>query len=216
MPRGRPLPNTRSFIERMGALKNLWPFLTMVWRTNRSLTAASLLLRLARALLPVITLYVGKLIIDDVVMLVQMPDKPGTLPEWIHSNLLNWLGFLLFVEFTLAVLADILGRVVSLIDSLLSERVSNASSVRLMEHAAKLDLEDFENAEFQDQLERARRQTSGRMTLMGQILGQAQDVVTVVSFAAGLVILAPWLIVLLLLALVPAFLGEAHFNAQSY
>jgi ATP-binding cassette subfamily B protein len=210
------LPNTRSFIERMGALKNLWPFLTMVWRTNRSLTAASLLLRLARALLPVITLYVGKLIIDDVVMLVQMPDKPGTLPEWIHSNLLNWLGFLLFVEFTLAVLADILGRVVSLIDSLLSERVSNASSVRLMEHAAKLDLEDFENAEFQDQLERARRQTSGRMTLMGQILGQAQDVVTVVSFAAGLVILAPWLIVLLLLALVPAFLGEAHFNAQSY
>jgi ATP-binding cassette subfamily B protein len=210
------LPNTRSFMERVGALKNLWPFLTMVWRTSRSLTAASLLLRLARALLPVITLYVGKLIIDDVVMLVQMPDKPSTLPEWIHSNLLNWLGFLLIVEFTLAVLADILGRVVSLIDSLLSERVSNASSVRLMEHAARLDLEDFEDAEFQDQLERARRQTSGRMTLMGQILGQAQDIVTVVSFAAGLIIYAPWLIVLLLLALVPAFLGEAHFNAQSY
>ena len=196
--------------------RNLWPFLTMVWRTSRSLTAASLLLRLARALLPVITLYVGKLIIDDVVMLVQMPDKPGTLLEWIDSDLLNWLGFLLIAELALAVLADILGRVVSLIDSLLSERVSNASSVRLMEHAAKLDLEDFEDAEFQDQLERARRQTSGRMTLMGQMLGQAQDIVTVASFAAGLIIYAPWLIVLLLLALVPAFLGEAHFNAQSY
>jgi ATP-binding cassette subfamily B protein len=116
----------------------------------------------------------------------------------------------------LAVIADILGRVVSLIDSLLSERVSNASSVRLMQHAAKLDLEDFEDAEFQDQLERARRQTSGRMTLMGQLFSQAQDIVTVVSFAAGLIIYAPWLIVLLLLALVPAFLGEAHFNAQSY
>src|SRR6202046_2334935 len=124
MPRGLPLPNTRSFIERMGALKNLWPFLTMVWRTNRSLTAASLLLRLARALLPVITLYVGKLIIDDVVMLVQMPDKPGTLLEWIDSDLLRWLGLLLIAEFALAVLADILGRVVSLIDSLLSDRKS--------------------------------------------------------------------------------------------
>ena len=76
---GCHLPNTRSFKERVGALKNLWPFLTMVWRTSRSLTAASLLLRLARALLPVITLYVGKLIIDDVVMLVQTPDKPETL-----------------------------------------------------------------------------------------------------------------------------------------
>jgi len=210
------LPNARSFKERLGALKNLRPFLTMVWRTSRSLTVASLLLRLARALLPVITLYVGKLIIDDVVMLVQMPDKPGTLPEWIASGLLNWLGFLLVAEFGLAVIADILGRVVSLIDSLLSERVSNASSVRLMQHAAKLDLEDFEDAEFQDQLERARRQTSGRMTLMGQLFSQAQDIVTVVSFAAGLIIYAPWLIVLLLLALVPAFLGEAHFNAQSY
>jgi len=210
------LPNARSFKERLGALKNLRPFLTMVWRTSRSLTVASLLLRLARALLPVITLYVGKLIIDDVVMLVQMQDKPGTLPEWIASGLLNWLGFLLVAEFGLAVIADILGRVVSLIDSLLSERVSNASSVRLMQHAAKLDLEDFEDAEFQDQLERARRQTSGRMTLMGQLFSQAQDIVTVVSFAAGLIIYAPWLIVLLLLALVPAFLGEAHFNAQSY
>jgi ATP-binding cassette, subfamily B, bacterial len=87
-------------------------------------------------------------------MLVQMPDKPGTLLEWIDSDLLNWLGFLLIAEFALALPADILGRVVSLIDSLLSERVSNASSVRLMEHAAKLDLEDFEDAEFQDQLER--------------------------------------------------------------
>ena len=94
--------------------------------------------------------------------------------------------------------------------------MTNSSSIRLMEHAATLDLEDFENAEFQDQLERARRQTSGRMTLMGQMLSQAQDLVTVASFAAGLVIYAPWLIALLLLALVPAFLGEAHFNAQSY
>ena len=105
-------------------------------------------------------------------------------------------------------LADVLGRVVSLVDSLLSERVTNASSVRLMEHAATLDLEDFEDAEFQDQLERARRQTSGRLTLMAQLLGQAQELVTVASFAAGLLVYAPWLIVLLLVALVPAFLGE--------
>src|SRR6202035_3696236 len=122
----------------------------------------------------------------------------------------------LAIEFALAIFADVLGRIVSLVDSLLSERVSNASSVRLMQHAAELDLEDFEDSEFQDQLERARRQTSGRMTLMGQLFSQAQDVVTVASFAAGLIFYAPWLIALLFLALVPAFIGEAHFNAQSY
>src|SRR5580693_6147094 len=205
-----------SLRERVGALKNLRPFLMMVWRTSPGLTSVSMALRLVRAVLPVVTLYVGKLIIDNVVLLVQMPDKPQTLALWLSSGLLSWLILLLVCEFVLAVMADVLGRVVSLVDSLLAERVTNASSVRLMEHAAKLDLEDFEDAEFQDQLERARRQTSGRMTLMGQMLGQAQDIVTVASFAAGLIIYAPWLIVLLLLALVPAFLGEAHFNAQSY
>ena len=169
-----------------------------------------------RALLPVATLYVGKLIIDDVVR-----DRPVAGPAAVACRMagerpLTGSALLLGVEFALAVLADVLGRVVSLVDSLLSERVSNASSVRLMEHAATLDLEDFEDADFQDQLERARRQTSGRMTLMGQLFSQAQDIVTVASFAAGLIIYAPWLIALLLVALIPAFLGEAHFNAQSY
>jgi ATP-binding cassette, subfamily B, bacterial len=208
--------SSASLKERVGALKNLRPFAVMVWRTSSQLMAASLTLRLVRALIPVITLYVGKLIIDDVVVLVQKPHKPETLSQWLNSGLLNWLGLLLIAEFALAVLADIVGRTVSLVDSLLSERVSNSSSVRLMEHAATLDLEDFEDSEFQDQLERARRQTSGRMTLMGQLLGQAQDIVTVASFVAGFIFFAPWLIALLLLVLVPAFLGEAHFNAQSY
>ena len=215
-PGGPPPANPRSLKELVGALRNLRPFIAMVWATSPQLTAASLLLRLTRALLPVVTLYVGKLIIDDVVLLVQLPDRPHSFGEWRGSGRLNWLGLLLAAEFALAVLADVLGRVVSLIDSLLSERVTNASSIRLMRHAATLDLEDFEDAEFQDQLERARRQTSGRMTLMGQLFGQAQDIVTVGSFAAGLIFYAPWLIALLLLALVPAFLGEAHFNAQSY
>src|SRR3984885_3444389 len=205
-----------SLKERVGALKNLRPFAVMVWRTSPQLMAASLALRLGGGLLPVVTLFIGKLIIDDVVALVQTPHKPETLLQWLNSGLLNWLGLLLIAEFALAVLADVLGRIVSLVDSLLSERVSNSSSVRLMEHAATLDLEDFEDSEFQDQLERARRQTSGRLTLMSQLLGQAQDIVTVASFAAGLLVFAPWLIVLLLVALVPVFLGEAHFNAQTY
>jgi ATP-binding cassette subfamily B protein len=205
-----------SFKERVGALRNLRPFLAMVWRASPSLTASSAVLRIARALLPVATLYIGKLIIDDVVALVQAPDKPVGFQQWLDSGKLNGLALLLAGEFALAVLADVLGRIVSLVDSLLSERVTNASSIRLMQHAATLDLEDFEDAEFQDQLERARRQTSGRMTLMGQLFGQAQDIVTVASFVAGLVLFAPWLIALLLVALVPAFLGEAHFNAQSY
>ncbi|MDX1530435.1 MAG: ABC transporter ATP-binding protein, partial [Rhodothermales bacterium] len=114
------------------------------------------------------------------------------------------------------VLSDLLGRAVALTDSLLGDLFTNATSVRLMAHAATLDLAHFEDADFYDRLERARRQTTGRMVLVSQVFGQAQNVVTIASFAAGLLAYAPWLILLLVLALVPAFLGEAHFNAQSY
>ncbi|HEY5861500.1 MAG TPA: ABC transporter ATP-binding protein, partial [Casimicrobiaceae bacterium] len=211
-----PGPTPQSLRARLGALRNLPPFLKLVWQTNPGLTLAQCALRLIRALLPVATLYVGKLIIDEVVGLTQMPDAPASLREWLDLGLLDRIGWLLALEFGLAVLSDVLGRAVSLLDSVQSEQFSNATSLRLMEHAATLDLEDFEDSELQDRLERARRQAAGRMTLMGQLFAQAQDVVTIASFAAGLLVYAPWLIVLLAIALVPAFIGEAHFNAQSY
>jgi ATP-binding cassette subfamily B protein len=220
--RGTPSPGPdlgaapKSLRERLGALRNLPPFLTLVWQTSRTLTVAEGVLRLVRALLPVVTLYIGKLIIDEVVGLTRANAPPETLRQWMASGLLNRIGLLLLIEFGLAVLSDVLGRTVSLIDTLLSEQFSNVTSLRLMEHAATLDLEDFEDSELQDRLERARRQTMGRSTLLAQLFGQAQDVVTIVSFGATLVVYAPWLIALLALALVPAFVGEAHFNAQSY
>jgi ATP-binding cassette subfamily B protein len=209
-------PTQRSLKERVGALRNLRPFLSLVWHTAPGLTVANLVLRLARALLPVATLYVGKLIIDEVVRLAGMGGPAGGVRAWWDAGMLDHLAGLLLLELGLAVVADVLGRVVSLADSLLSERYTNATSIRLMEHAATLDLEDFEDSELQDRLERARRQASGRLTLLTQLLGQAQDVVTIVTFAAGLVAYAPGLIALLLVGLVPAFLGELHFSARSY
>ena len=198
-------PKRHTWRERIGALKNLPPFMRLVWDTSRPLTIAQAVLRLARALIPVAVLYIGKLIIDEVVALAAGPHELG---ERIVE--------LIAIEFTLAIVSDILSRLVGLVDTLRAEKVGIETSLRLMAHAATLDLEDFEDSELQDSLERARRQASGRMTLMGQVFNQVQDAVTIVSFAAGLVIYAPWLILLLAVALVPSFIGEAHFNAQSY
>ena len=219
-PAGRraapPGPAPRTLRARLGALRNRPPCLRLVWQTNPSLALAQVVLRLVRALLPVVSLYVGKLIIDEVVLLAQAAHPTADLATWWNGGLLDRIAWLLALEFGLAVLSDVLGRTVSLVDSLLSEQYSNETSLRLMEHAAPLDLEDFEDSELQDRIDRARRQAAGRSTLLTQLLGQAQDVVTIVSFGAGLVVYAPWLIVLLAIALVPAFVGEAHFNAQSY
>jgi len=205
-----------SLRQRFSAMRNLPPFLRQVWQTSPLLASASLGLRIIRALLPVAMLYVGKLIIDAAIQLSQHDAGFPPFGEALSSGLLNPLLGLLALEFGLAIGSDLLGRIVSYADSLLSELFTNATSVRLMEHAASLDLEDFEDPELQDKLDRARRQTMGRMNLMSQLFGQVQDAITVASLAIGLLVYAPWLIALLALALVPAFIGEAHFNAAGY
>ena len=199
----------------MGALRNLPPFLREIWATSRALTCVSLGLRLIRALLPVITLYVGKLIIDEAIRIAGTELPAGLVAAWRDGHL-DPILWLLLLELGLAVLSDVLGRIIAYADALLSERYTNATSIRLMEHAAKLDLEDFEDPDLQDKLDRARRQTMGRMNLLSMLFGQAQDMVTVISFAIGLMIYAPWLILLLAVALIPAFVGESHFNALNY
>lgn len=197
-------------------MRNLPPFLRQIWQTSPWLASASLGLRVVRALLPVAMLYVGKLIIDSAVHLSQHEAGFPPFSEALTSGLLTPLLGLLALEFGLAIASDLLGRIVSYADALLSELFNNATSVRLMEHAASLDLEDFEDPELQDKLDRARRQSMGRMNLMSLLFGQVQDAITVASLAVGLLVYAPWLIVLLALALVPAFIGESHFNAAGY
>src|SRR5690606_14496391 len=147
MPKAHPVRANPSLRERFDALRNLPPFLRQIWATSRGLTIASLGLRLLRALLPVVMLYIGKLIIDEVVRLVGVGvGFDALLPAW-RDGVLDPLAMFVAIEFGLAIVSDLLGRMVSYADSTLSELFTNATSVRLMEHAATLDLEDFRSEE---------------------------------------------------------------------
>ena len=120
------------------------------------------------------------------------------------------------IELGLAVFSEILNRSITLIDSLLGDLFSNKSSEQLIRHAAQLDLYQFEDAEFYDKLALARRQTTGRTILLSQVLTQMQDIVTVITLGAGLIYFNFWLILILIIAVVPSFLGETHFNQRTY
>ena len=133
---GAPGQKNPSLRERVNAMRNLPPFLRQVWQTSPGLTLASLGLRVIRALLPVAMLYVGKLIIDAAVHLSQHDAGFPPFGEALSSGLLNPLLGLLALEFGLAMASDLLGRMVSYADTLLSELFTNVTSVRLMEHAA--------------------------------------------------------------------------------
>ena len=197
-------------------MRHLPPFVRLVWDSSPTLATTSFLLRLVRAVVPVLALYVGKLIVDAVVAEARLPHAGWSPADWIASGRLVKVGGLVAIEFGLVVATDFSSRLSSLVDSLLAETYSNFASIRLMEKAATLDLEQFESSDQQDRLDRARRQVTGRTALLGLVFGQIQDILAAASFMIGLMAYWPWLIVLMLIALVPSLLAEVKFNAQSY
>jgi ATP-binding cassette subfamily B protein len=190
--------------EHVSALRYIPPLIRLVWQTHRGFTAATVVLRLARAFVPLATLWVGKLIIDAIVaMLDAGPDLARLWP-------------LVGLEIAIVLAGEVLSRASALVESLLGDLFSNHTSVRMMEHAARLDLYHFENPEFYDQLERARRQTTARIGLLTQLITIGQDAITLVSLGAALFIYGPWLLALLVIAVLPSFFGETRFASLQY
>ncbi len=192
--------------ERLNALRNLPAFFKLVWDSNPWMTALNAGLRLIRSAIPVSVLYIGKLIIDEVILLNRDHAHVSTHHLWM----------LIGAEFLLALFNDALGRSISLLDSLLGDLFGKLSSIRIMKHASILDLEQFEDPIFYDKLERARQQTTGRTILLSQVMSQMQDLITMGFLAAGLIFFNPWLIVLLFITILPSFIGESYFNDQTY
>ena len=191
--------------EQFAALRNLPRFFRLIWRANPYMATANAALRLLKSAVPLLVLYVGKEIIDSILLLIDGESTDTT-----------YLWTMVGLEFALAILSDLMNRGITLLDSLLGDLFANRTSVRLIEHAARLDLYQFEHAEFYDKLERARRQTTGRTILMSQVLTQMQDIVTVLFLAGGLIAFNAWLILILVVAVIPSFLGETHFNQRTY
>lgn len=183
----------------------------MIWAVSPGLTVWNVTLRLLQSGIPLSMLYVGKEIIDHVVKAIGDGANGAGITSPAHP-----VWFWVALEFGLAVLSTLLNRAITLIDSLLGDLVNNDSSVRIIRHAATLDLYQFEDAAFYDKLERARTQTAGRTALMSMVLSQAQDLITVVFLAGGLVAFNPWLLLILVVAVIPSFIGETRFNQESY
>ena len=190
--------------ERREAMRYVGPLAKLVWETQPVYTVAMMLLRVVRAFVPIATFWVGKLIIDTVLA--------ARVGHASYAQLWRYVG----IELGIVVLGEVLARASSLVESLLSDLFSNKMSVRLMEHAATLDLAQFENPDFYDHLERARRQTVGRIALLTQLLGIAQDFLTLLTLAGALVLNSPWLLALLIVAILPSFVGETHFASLGY
>lgn len=194
----------KSWQERVRALRNIPTLLSIVWQSGPGVVSGGLASRIAAALIPLSMLAVSKRILDA----IQGHFSGAALP---HD-----FWYLVALEFGLAAAGSVLGRSIGYFDSLLADRFTRYTSIRVMEHASRLDLASYEDPVFYDQLERARVQATDRIAMIQAMGTVLQQVIAAASLSAGILWFSPWLLVLLVVAVVPAFLGESHFAFLGY
>lgn len=203
-PAPEPPPELSSaWGDRLRALKNVPPVLHFVWESGPAVVFWNIAIRIVVAFLPVGIGIIGRYIIDGVIRAKTQP---------LPSNF--W--WLVGSEMALAVLTGIMSRSVDYFDNLLADRYTHHVSVEVMRKAAALDVTVYEDPVFYDRLERARVQATDRLAMIQQMGRLIQQTVTAIAFSAVLIKYSPFLLLLLIAGIIPAFLGESHFAFLTY
>jgi len=191
--------------ERLAALGQIPPVLKIVWESGPAVVTFGIIVRVFSALLPIALLGVSKLIIDNIVNVVAH-----------HQPVSNRFWWLVAAEFALAVTSSIVTRILDYLDSLLADKYTRHVSIAVLSHAAQLDVIAYEDPVFYDRLERARVQATDRLGMIQSIGRLVQQVITTLSLSISIVYFSPWLLLVLIAGVIPAFLGESHFAFLGY
>jgi ATP-binding cassette, subfamily B, bacterial len=191
--------------ERLAALRNVPTVLHFVWESGRTVVILGLVARIIASLLPPALFWVSKLIIDTVYGILTTHQPIGHRLWWLVAG-----------EFALAVATSLVGRLIDYSDTLLAGKYMNHISVRVMQHAASLDLLAYEDPVFYDKLERARVQATDRLYMIQAIGRLIQQVITTITLSVTIMLFSPWLLLLLVVGVIPAFVGETHFAFLGY
>lgn len=191
--------------DRLSALRNVPAVLRFVWESGRAVVVLSLTSRIVASLLPLALFWVSKLIIDALFRIITTRQAVSSRVWWLVA-----------AEFGLAVCSSLIGRLIDYLDTLLAGKYMNHISVRVMEHAASLDLLAYEDPVFYDRLERARVQATDRLYMIQAIGRLVQQFVTTITLSISIMLFSPWLLVLLIVGVIPAFVGETHFAFLGY
>jgi ATP-binding cassette subfamily B protein len=191
--------------DRLSALRNVPTVLHFVWEAGRTVVVLGLVSRIVASILPPALFWVSKLIIDTIFRIVTTHQPIGSRLWWLVA-----------AEFAIAVSMGLVGRLIDYLDALLAGKYMNHISVRVMEHAASLDLLAYEDPVFYDRLERARVQATDRLYMIQAIGRLIQQVITTITLSISIIVFSPWLLLLLIVGVIPAFVGETHFAFLGY
>ncbi len=200
-----PKPWSERWKELRAAFRNVPRAFALVWEAHRGATLAMALITLLNGLLPISQAWMARLIIDEVVVAIT-----GSIAPMIALRAV--LPYLL-VEFGLLTLGAVLTQARSLAEHMLNARLSNTINTAIIRKSLALDLQFFEDAQFYDKLQNARRESNWRaMSIINTSFNLVQNGITLGSFAVGLIAFSPLVALILFGATLPSFVAQTHFS----
>jgi ATP-binding cassette, subfamily B, bacterial len=179
----------------------------LVWTTNRRLTLALALFTLIAGLVPAVVAYLGKLIVDAVVLAARTGSESD---RWMAFS---YLGF----EAIAVAIQSGSKQALSLSQWLLRALLSYKVNQLILQKALTLSLPFFEDSTFYDKMLQARREASTRpLSLVGRTFGIVQEGLTLLTYGGLLIQFSVWAVVILMVAAIPAFVSETRFAGKAF
>jgi ATP-binding cassette, subfamily B, bacterial len=176
----------------------------LVWATSPRLTLALGGASLFQSVTPAAQVWLSGRLIDEVV------DGIAAGGDEAH---IRTIVFIAIVQLLLLLASSFLQTASNISQQLLQERLAIHVQLEIMRHAATLDLADFENAEYYDQLQQAQRESARRpVEMVSGVFGLGRSLVTFATMVALLLGLSPWVAAAALLSPIPAFISGSRYG----
>jgi ATP-binding cassette, subfamily B, bacterial len=211
-PRLRPpRPPRPTFREKLAGARIVFDqlpgTLRLVWEADHRGAVAVVAITTVLAVLPALVAWLGKLIVDGVVVAARSGDPADT-------RRVLWL---VAAESGVVAAQMAAGRLLGLRRELLRGALGNLVNERILQKALRLELRHFEDSEVYDKMQNARREASSRpLSLAMQALAIGQNAITLVALSGLLLRISPWSVGIIVLASIPAFLAEARLSGESF
>lgn len=189
-------------------MKKLWQALMLVRRCDKRSFRLRVLYVVLQSLLPLVNLYILKLLVDSVTAVATNSD---TLSLYHSATLLLLLMVTVFL----------LHRVVSALNAVnndvLGQRLVDYMADIMQRQSARLDMAYYDNPEYYDSLHRAQQEASSRpLVILGNFMALFGSLISIAGIVAMLTSASWWVIVVMVLAVLPGFAVRLYKARRIY
>ncbi len=176
----------------------------LVWAASPKLTSTLGIASIFQSVLPAAQVWLAGRLIDAVVSGI----AAGGDDEHVRT-----IVIIAVVQLALLLGSSLLQTLANISQQLLQEQLAIHVQLQIMRLAATLDLADFENAEYYDQLQQAQRESARRpVDMVSGVFGLGRSLITFATMVALLVGLSPWIAVAALISPIPAFISGSRYG----